>query len=108
MSETFLFTYAAACGFVVAAVLATGYQLVANRPVRFEMIVENAQTSVVKAFFRVALVIWAAPYIIMRNAVRGRLMEQRSYGWLVGSFVVAGLWSVCVGIMVLHVAVVLR
>lgn len=107
MSEPLLFTYAAACGFVVAALLATGYQLVANRPARFEMVRDMPEASLFGAVWRAVLIIWAAPYIIMRNAVRGRLVERRPLGWLFASFFIACVWSVCAGIMVLSFAVVM-
>lgn len=107
MSEPLLFTYAAACGFVVAALLATGYQLVANRPARFEMVRDMPEVSLFGAVWRAVLIIWAAPYIIMRNAVRGRLVERRPLGWLFASFFIACVWSGCAGIMVLSFAVVM-
>ena len=108
MSEPFLFSYAAACGFVFAAVLATGYQMVANRPARFEIMQDVGQVTLLNAFFRMVLIVWAAPYIIMRNAVRARLIERRPLGWLAASMLIAAVWSLCVGILVLHVAVMLR
>lgn len=106
MSEPLLFTYAGVCGFVVAAVLATGYQLVTNRPARFEMVMGEAAPSLGSMLLQAMLVIWAAPYIIMRNAVRGRLLERRPLGWLFASLGIATLWSLCMGIVVLHFAVV--
>ena len=108
MSEPLLFSYAAACGFVFAAVLATGYQALANRPARFEIVHDVGQAPLISAFFRVVLIVWAAPYIIMRNAVRARLIERRPLGWLAASMFIAGVWSLCMGILVLHVAVMLR
>ena len=107
MTEPMLFTFAAASGFVFAAILATGYQLVANRPARFEIVRDVGSVSVPGAFFRIALIVWAAPYIIMRNAVRGRLIERRPLGWLLASFAVAGVWSLCAGILVIYLAVVI-
>lgn len=107
MSEPMLFTYAAVCGFVVAALVATGYQLLANRPARFELVETVGTTTLLSSFFSVLLVVWAAPYIIMRNAVRGRLIEQRPLGWLMASMFIASVWSLCAGILVLHLAVVL-
>lgn len=106
MSESFLFTYAGVCGFVVAAVLATGYQLITNRPARFEMVMGEAASSIAAMFLQALLIIWAAPYIIMRNAVRARLLERRPFGWLIASLGIAALWSLCMGIVVLHFAVV--
>lgn len=106
MSEPFLFTYAGVCGFVVAAVLATGYQLVTNRPARFEMVMGETATSIAAMALQGLLIVWAAPYIIMRNAVRGRLLERRPVGWLFASLGIAALWSLCMGVVVLHFAVV--
>ncbi|MEM9422520.1 MAG: hypothetical protein AAF986_08450 [Pseudomonadota bacterium] len=105
MSESLLFTYACMCGFVFAAVLATGYQWVTSQPARFEMLTSGTQERILSMFFRAVLVIWAAPYIIMRNAVRARLIERRPMGWLFASFGIATLWSMCVGILVLQVMV---
>ena len=104
MGETLLFTYACACGFVFAAVLATGYQLVTSRPARFELLTAASEARLLATIVTACLVVWAAPYIIMRNAVRGRLIEGRPVGWLVASFGIAVLWSMCVGILVLQLA----
>ncbi len=102
-----LFTYATVCGFVVAALLATGYQLLANRPARFELVHDVGTVPLPGAIMRVLLVIWAAPYIIVRNAVRGRLIEKRPLGWLAASVLISGVWSLCAGILVLNFAVVI-
>lgn len=99
-----LFTYAAACGFVWAALLATGYQLVTSRPARFEMLFGAGDAPFFSLVFQAVLVVWAAPYIIMRNALRGRFIEHRPLGWLFASFGVATLWSACVGVLVLSFA----
>lgn len=105
MAESILFTYACACGFVFAALLATGYQLVTNRPVRFELLTSETSERITSMFLRAILVVWAAPYIIMRNAVRARLVERRPMGWLFASFGIATLWSMCVGILLLQIVV---
>ncbi|MBV6657027.1 MAG: hypothetical protein KI785_04585 [Devosiaceae bacterium] len=105
MAETLLFTYAAACGFVCAALLATGYQWVTSRPARFEMLVAPGESPLVQQVMQALLVVWAAPYIIMRNAVRGRLIEGRPIGWLFASLGIATLWSGCVGVLLLSLAI---
>jgi hypothetical protein len=101
MTEAMLFTYAGLCGFATAAVLATGYQWVTNRPARFEILMGEVSQGILTMFLRALLVVWAAPYIIMRNAVRGRLIERRPVGWLFASLGIAMLWSLCVGILTL-------
>lgn len=107
MSEALLFTYAIACGFVFAAVLATGYQAFANRPARFELVFQDASSPVERRVLSAFLVVWAAPYIIMRNAVRGRLLEKRHIGWLAASTFIAALWSLYAGILVISLAIVM-
>ena len=109
MTEPILFTFAAASGFVVAAVSwLPAISLWLIRPARFE-IVRDVGTCVDSwaHLLRVGLVVWAAPYIIMRNAVRGRLIERRPLGWLLASFAIAGVWSLCAGILVIYLAVVI-
>ena len=99
-----MFGYAASCGFVAAAIIATGYQWATNSPARFEVEAVRLSTAVM----RVMVAVLSAPYIIMRNAVRGRLIEGRPLGWLAASTAIAALWSVCSGIMWIQIMLVMR
>lgn len=94
----FALTYACCIGFVLAGTLASFYQFIANRPVRFMVSVE----SWLMALASILLCIFAGPFIIMRNALRGRRIEHRPIGWLFGSSAIAGVWSLCSGIVVLN------
>ena len=96
--EMFALAYASCIGFVCAGILGSLYQLIATRPVRFVVSVE----SWFSAFMSILLCVFAGPFIIMRNALRGRRIEHRPIGWLFGSSAIAGVWSACSGILVLN------
>ncbi|MCT4656557.1 MAG: hypothetical protein N4A65_12170 [Cohaesibacter sp.] len=96
--DIFALAYATCTGFVCAGLLGSLYQLISNRPVRFVVSVES-WLSVLSSVF---ICIFAGPFIIMRNALRGRRIEHRPLGWLFGSSAIAGVWSACSGILVLN------
>ncbi|MCV0429109.1 MAG: hypothetical protein K5905_26955 [Roseibium sp.] len=101
--DLLLVGYIASAGFVAAGVLGSLYQLVTQEPPRFNFTGEGS-VSLVTA---VIMCVFAGPFIIMRNAIRGRRIENRPLGWLVASSTIAGMWSVCSGIMVMNVALIL-
>ncbi|MFD1696748.1 DUF6949 family protein [Roseibium aestuarii] len=98
--ELVLALYIGTAGFVAAGVLGSLYQLVTDRPPHFAL---DAQ-SVIGTICAVSLCIFAGPFIIMRNAIRGRRLEGRPIGWLVASSTIAGMWSLCSGVVVMHFA----
>ncbi|EFO30609.1 putative exported protein [Roseibium sp. TrichSKD4] len=92
--------YIACAGFVAAGVLGSLYQLLTKEPPRFNFSIESL-TGIVSGIF---MVLFAGPFIIMRNAIRGRRIENRPLGWLVASSTIAGMWSLCSGLLVVQVA----
>ena len=86
-----------AIGFAVAGLLSTGYQLAASRPASFALLFRGARTSILAA---VAFLIFAAPFIIMRNTVRGSRVEQRRIEFVLLAAVLAGFWSLIAGTVV--------
>jgi hypothetical protein len=102
MGEFAAAAYLGCSGFVVAGILGSFYQLVTGKPLRFVFQVETWLQGLVSCL----LCVFAGPFIIMRNAIRGRRIEQRPFGWLVASSTIAGMWSLCSGVMVLHVMLV--
>ena len=85
--------YAVAWGFVAAGIMSSTYQMITNAPPKFELRRESPLSWLVSLVFTA----FVAPYIIMRNAVRGRLLTGRPVGWLVASFFIAGVWSMLSG-----------
>lgn len=100
-SDLVLAIYCMASGFVAAGVLASFYQLVTDNPPRFSVHLDTLWNG----FLSLALCAFAGPFIIMRNAIRGRLIEGRPVGWLVASAAIATGWSLCSGILVVRFAV---
>jgi len=95
--------YIASAGFVAAGVLGSLYQLVTQEPPKFSLAGEGLLPFLAGIF----LCVFAGPFIIMRNAIRGRRIEKRPLGWLVASSTIAGMWSMCSGVMVMNVALIL-
>ncbi|WP_181707581.1 DUF6949 family protein [Chthonobacter rhizosphaerae] len=103
-AELMIMAFAVATGFVSAGVLSSFYQLVTAEPARFDL--DGA--SIWSSLAAVIMLMFAGPAILMRNAVRARLIERRPVGWLAASTAVAGAWSLCSGVVVLEFALALR
>jgi hypothetical protein len=101
--DLLLVGYIACAGFVAAGVLGSLYQLITREPPRFSFAGENLPRFLAGLF----LCVFAGPFIIMRNAIRGRRIEKRPLGWLVASSTIAGMWSMCSGVMVMNVALII-
>ncbi|MEP2704617.1 MAG: hypothetical protein ABJN98_06090 [Roseibium sp.] len=102
MFDLLIVGYIACAGFVSAGLLGSLYQLVTSQPPKFNF----AGETVVSFLTGILMCIFAGPFIIMRNAIRGRRIENRPLGWLVASSTIAGMWSMCSGLMVMHFALV--
>ena len=96
--EVLAFVYVTCVGFVCAGILANFYQLVVQQPVGFRVRVGSWPGVVTSVF----MCTFAGPFILMRNALRGRRIENRSIGWLFGSSAIAGVWSACSGVLLLN------
>ena len=84
-------------GFSVAGLLASGYQLVTAEPPSFLILGDGARP---KAVASVLFLVFAAPFIIMRNSVRARRIERRRGQMVMAATVIAGLWSLISGTVV--------
>lgn len=85
-----------AIGFAVAGFLATGYQLVTARPLSFRLL-GGARP---EALVAVPVLAFAAPFVIMRNTIRGRRIEQRRLEFVMLATILAGFWSLMSGTVV--------
>ena len=88
---------ALAIGFAVAGLLSSGYQLLTMRPPSFKLLHEAKRKQALAA---VPFLVFAAPFIIVRNTVRGRRVEGRNFGFAALAAVVAGFWSLMSGTVV--------
>jgi O-antigen/teichoic acid export membrane protein len=93
-AEQFL---ALAIGFAVAGLISTGYQLVTERPASFRLLEQGPHPS---TFAAIPFLVFAAPFIIMRNTIRGRRIERRRFEFVMVATVIAGIWSLMSGTVV--------
>jgi len=84
-------------GFSVAGLLASGYQLVTERPLSFRLLNGGLQLI---TFLAIPVLTFAAPFVIMRNVIRGRRIERRRFEFVMMATVLAGFWSLMSGTLV--------
>ena len=88
---------ALAIGFAVAGLLSSGYQLLTLRPPSFGLL-QDAERN--QALAAVPFLVFAAPFIIVRNTIRGRRHEGRNFGFAALAAFLAGFWSLMSGTVV--------
>jgi hypothetical protein len=81
-------------GFALAGALASGYQAFALRPAGFGLLQEGVTP---QRFAAVPFLVFAAPFIIMRNTLRGARIERRRLQFVMLATVLAGFWSMMSG-----------
>jgi len=81
-------------GFAFAGALASGYQAMAERPAGFGLLQEGVAP---KTFAAVPFLVFAAPFIIMRNTLRGMRVESRRAEFVMMATLIAGFWSMMSG-----------
>jgi len=89
-------------GFALAGALASGYQAMAARPAGFGLLGEGVAP---KTFAAVPFLVFAAPFIIMRNTLRARRIVGRRFEFVMLATILAGFWSLMSGtvvVMALH------
>ena len=86
--------FALAIGFAFAGLLATGYQAATSRPASFGLLQRGPHPG---AFAAVPFLVFAAPFIIMRNVLRERDVEGWRFWVVMSVTMVAGFWSLMSG-----------
>ncbi len=81
-------------GFALAGALASGYQAMVQRPAGFGLLQAGVAP---KTFAAVPFLVFAAPFIIMRNTLRGAKIERRRFEFVMMATVLAGFWSLMSG-----------
>jgi hypothetical protein len=89
--------FALAVGFAVAGLIASVYELVMCRPASFRLLQRSPDRS---RFAAVPMLIFAAPFIIMRNTIRARRIVGRRFTFVMLSTILAGFWSLMSGTVV--------
>ena len=86
--------FALCIGFSLAGALASGYQAFVQRPAGFGLLQAGVAP---KTFAAVPSLVFAAPFIIMRNTLRGAKIESRRFEFVMMATVLAGFWSLMSG-----------
>jgi hypothetical protein len=94
--------FALAIGFAFAGLLATGYQAATSRPASFRLLQAGPQPA---TFAAVPFLVFAAPFIIMRNILRHRHAEGWRVWVVMSATMVAGLWSLMSGTVAISLLV---
>ncbi|MDA9434897.1 DUF6949 family protein [Bradyrhizobium sp. CCBAU 51627] len=95
MTPEALNTFFSICiGFALAGALANGYQALSQRPAGFGLLQEGVAA---RTFAAVPFLVFAAPFIIMRNTLRGMRLESRRFEFVMMATVIAGFWSMMSG-----------
>ena len=95
MTPEALNTFFSICiGFALAGALANGYQALSQRPAGFALLQQGVAP---KTFAAVPFLVFAAPFIIMRNTLRGMRLESRRFEFVMMATVIAGFWSMMSG-----------
>ncbi len=94
---------AMAVGICAAGTMATGYEAMTARRAGFELLESGGPGAVAS----VPLVVMAAPFLILRNTVRGRRFERRRVGFIAAATVVACLWGLASGRVILDLIAML-
>ncbi len=92
--ETLNSLFSILIGFALAGALVSGYQLFAERPAGFGLLQQGAAP---KTFAAVPFLVFAAPFIIMRNTLRGVKLESRRVEFVMMATIIAGFWSMMSG-----------
>jgi hypothetical protein len=94
---------ALALGFAFAGLLASAFELMTERRASFHLL----EAGGVAALASVPVLVFSAPFIILRNTVRGRRFERRPIHFVMLATIIACLWSLLSGRLVLDLAVML-
>ena len=95
--ESIELTLAFAIGFAVAGMVATGYQAVTRRPASFRLLRRGPAPA---TFAAVPLLAFAAPFIIVRDALRRRRTRRMPSDALLFLSMAASFWSMMSGTVI--------
>lgn len=99
MNELMAFLFAIATGLVAAGLCSSFHRLVTSKPPSFQL----WECSVAAQVAGVVTLLFAGPAVIMRNAFRAHVIENRPPLWLLISMLIALMWSFLSGILLLNV-----
>jgi Family of unknown function (DUF6949) len=94
--ESLQMLLALALGFAVAGLCSSAYQLATSRLPSFNLLSTGPSASTIAA---VPVLMLAAPFLIMRNTIRGRQQLSRRFEFVFLATLIAGFWSLMSGLV---------
>ncbi len=98
MSEYLFYGYVTAIGFCAAGLCTSAWNLATGSPLKFGLQVDRTGDAILGVFARVL----AGPVIVMRNAIKGAVVERRAPYWLALSTLISTVWSFFSGVVLLE------
>ncbi len=83
-----------AIGFAVSGLVTSGYQVFAEEQLSFRLLQAEQRSRALRAL---PMLMFAAPFLIMRNTIRGVQIEQRRFEFAMLATLIAGFWSLMSG-----------
>jgi uncharacterized protein DUF6949 len=83
-----------ALGFAIAGCFTSGYQLATNKMPSFSQLSSGVNA---KAFASIPVLVFAAPFLIMRNTILGAVQDGRRFEFVFMATLLAGFWSLMSG-----------
>lgn len=90
-----------AMGFAFAGLLASGFEVFTMRKAGFSLLHSGG----VRALASVPLVVFSAPFLIIRNTLRGQRKERRPFHFVMLATMIACVWSLASGRVLMDVLV---
>jgi len=97
MSAFGAFLFSIATGFVAAGLTSSFYRLVTNKPPSFQLTSEP----MILQLAGVVTLVFAGPTVILRNALRAQVFENRPPVWMLLSSCIAVMWSFLSGVFLI-------
>jgi len=102
MNEFMAFLFTVATGLVAAGLISSFYRLLTNKLPSFQMWEQTVPAQVAG----VVTLLFAGPTVILRNAFRAHVIENRPPGWLLAASAIALMWSFLSGVFLLNLMIV--
>lgn len=88
---------ALALGMAAAGLIASTFEMVTERRASFRML----ETGDLRAVASVPLIVFSAPFLILRNTMRGRTIEGRPFFFVMMATIIACFWGMMCGRLML-------
>jgi hypothetical protein len=88
--------FALAFGFAVAGMCSSGYRVFTSRLPSFSQLTLGPGAEALAA---IPVLIISAPFLIMRNTILGRRLENRRFEFVFLATLIAGFWSLMSGLV---------